>query len=514
MIKILLVDGEPSTRQYIANSINWQSFQASIVGEASNGEEAFFLSVKYSPDIIITDIELPICDGMELISRLRSIRSPAKIILLTEERGEEYLLKAIKLGVKEYLLKQSNISHIRVAIKKVCDQIIEEQEFSSSVQANKMLFQKHLHDIQADFMNRLLETNFQTDALEEEALRLNIHLCGPQYQMVLFHCNSEQYWNILTYLEQFSQKFHPCIWSTRHGSLHAILLNVKDPADTQSFVMNITKRYRHFFNSANQNFILTPPETSLFELSYHYKLGIRLSDCSMLFQEREVVFTKDFIQCSISSELSELLCHEKQLIYGLKTLDAVDYETQINVYTSALHSTLRTNIEIKNSLYRIIFGLTAKENLRISDVAKSIHEIDNINCMDRLRYFLASFYRRFGIAAESSSSLIQNTTRFVEEHFAEKISLNLIAKKNYVSASYLSNLFHRQTGISFNQWLNRYRIERAKGLLSTGKYKHYEIASMVGYTDYKTFAKYFSKYTGKNAREFKNQFVITSELHE
>ena len=37
---------------------------------------------------------------------------------------------------------------------------------------------------------------------------------------------------------------------------------------------------------------------------------------------------------------------------------------------------------------------------------------------------------------------------------------------------------------------------------------------MVGYTDYKTFAKYFSKYTGKNAREFKNQFVITSELHE
>ena len=104
----------------------------------------------------------------------------------------------------------------------------QEQEFSSSVQANKMLFQKHLHDIQADFMNRLLETNFQTDALEEEALRLNIHLCGPQYQMVLFHCNSEQYWNILTYLEQFSQRFHPCIWSTRHGSLHAILLNVKE----------------------------------------------------------------------------------------------------------------------------------------------------------------------------------------------------------------------------------------------------------------------------------------------
>ena len=140
MIKILLVDGEPSTRQYIANSINWQSFQASIVGEASNGEEAFFLSVKYSPDIIITDIELPICDGMELISRLRSIRSPAKIILLTEERGEEYLLKAIKLGVKEYLLKQSNISHIRVAIKRSVIKSSRNKNFQAAFRRIKCSF--------------------------------------------------------------------------------------------------------------------------------------------------------------------------------------------------------------------------------------------------------------------------------------------------------------------------------------------------------------------------------------
>ena len=88
----------------------------------------------------------------------------------------------------------------------------------------------------------------------------------------------------------------------------------------------------------------------------------------------------------------------------------------------------------------------------------------------------------------------------------------MIAKNNYTSASYLSSLFHKESGISFNQWLHSYRIERAKELLSTGKYKHYEIASMVGYSDYKTFAKYFAKYAGKNARDFKKQFAIVSDI--
>ena len=139
-MKILIVEDEWKTLKGLSNLIAELGGEYEIAGQARSGEEGIRMAMELRPDIIITDIELPICDGMELISRLRSIRSPAKIILLTEERGEEYLLKAIKLGVKEYLLKQSNISHIRVAIKRSVIKSSRNKNFQAAFRRIKCSF--------------------------------------------------------------------------------------------------------------------------------------------------------------------------------------------------------------------------------------------------------------------------------------------------------------------------------------------------------------------------------------
>jgi len=70
MYKLLIVDDEPAIRKGIASSINWQEYDIQIVGEAKNGNEAFEIAKRTYPDILITDIKMPIMDGLELCRQM------------------------------------------------------------------------------------------------------------------------------------------------------------------------------------------------------------------------------------------------------------------------------------------------------------------------------------------------------------------------------------------------------------------------------------------------------------
>jgi two-component system response regulator YesN len=72
----------------------------------------------------------------------------------------------------------------------------------------------------------------------------------------------------------------------------------------------------------------------------------------------------------------------------------------------------------------------------------------------------------------------------------------------YVTPNYLSRIFKAETGENFVEWLNKFRIEKAKELLKNHSFKTYEIAEKVGYSDYKYFSSNFKKYTGQSARKY------------
>ena len=508
VIKILLVDSDPAIRQYISHSIDWDSFGAAIIAEASNGNEAFFLAVKHSPDIILTDIQLPLCDGMELIAKLHKIHSPSRVLILTNSKDEDYLLNAIKLGVKDYLLKQTNISYIKVAIQKLCEQITEEKKFLSEMQLSKELFQKHLRVIQSDFLNRLLGEKQLTPELRAEALQLNIFFDGPKYQILLLRCPFGQFWNLLTYVEQFSQVFHPSVWRIGQEDLCGILINSASEQETHLFWMNLTKRNRNLFSPENQYFILTPATASLSELSDQYRIGLRMAKCTLLFSKNSVISTRDWSAPIRPFTLSALFRAEEKLVLAMRMQGRQDFDTQAEDYLSTLRSSLVPDSETRHSLFRILLRSVSRNTLSPSELDEKERNLKNLSDTSEVRSFLDSLYQETGISTEDNSELIREVKRYVEKNYANKISLNLIAKENFVSPSYLSTLFHKETGMAFIQWLQQYRIEQAKSLLATGRYKNYEIASMVGFTDYKTFAKYFSRYTGTNAKEFMNQFDI------
>ena len=101
MIKILLVDDDFLVRTFLSRLTNWNAHGYSVVGAAQDGEQALEMAQEYQPDIIITDISMPVMDGITLIRRLKKENNPAKIVVLSCHDDFEYVREAMKLGAKK-----------------------------------------------------------------------------------------------------------------------------------------------------------------------------------------------------------------------------------------------------------------------------------------------------------------------------------------------------------------------------------------------------------------------------
>lgn len=86
--------------------------------------------------------------------------------------------------------------------------------------------------------------------------------------------------------------------------------------------------------------------------------------------------------------------------------------------------------------------------------------------------------------------------QYIRQHYAEHISLTDLSRELNISCTHLSAKFKAETGYTFHGFLNYYRIRRAVELQKSGSHKLYEIAELVGFSDYKYFNKVYKKYTG------------------
>lgn len=104
----------------------------------------------------------------------------------------------------------------------------------------------------------------------------------------------------------------------------------------------------------------------------------------------------------------------------------------------------------------------------------------------------------------AGSFLVTQACGFMEEHYAEKLTLQMVADFCYVSQWHLSKLLNRYAGKSFYDILNTIRIQKAKQFLSDPSLKIGEISEMVGYADTAHFARTFKKLEGMSANEYRN----------
>jgi len=129
---VIIIDDEPWTREVIKELGQWEKYEMKVVGEASDGLSGLDLIDQLKPDIILTDVKMPGIDGLELLQELKDKGVNARTIVISGYDDFEYIRKALKLQVNDYLLKPVKPNELNAQLEKCAVQLKEEWNTNST----------------------------------------------------------------------------------------------------------------------------------------------------------------------------------------------------------------------------------------------------------------------------------------------------------------------------------------------------------------------------------------------
>ncbi|MBI5847293.1 MAG: response regulator [Nitrospirae bacterium] len=152
-ISILYVEDEPSTREEV---LLFLQRRVREVFAAADGREGLELFRQYAPDLVITDIRMPVMDGLEMAKTIKAIDREAKIIVTSAHSDTPYLLSAIETGIDAYVMKPVDTEKLLAAIQK-CSEVIEYRKRELLYQQEQ---RKSMEQLQAALSNVKLLSGF------------------------------------------------------------------------------------------------------------------------------------------------------------------------------------------------------------------------------------------------------------------------------------------------------------------------------------------------------------------
>jgi len=179
MLTILIADDEQHIREGIANSINWQELQIDTVFQAVDGEQAYQIACDNKIDILLSDIRMPIVDGIQLSKSLLEIYPDCIIILMSAYSDKEYLMSAIKLKASNYIEKPLQITRLRDVLDEAVKIYMENEynKLKSIMVENNFKISMPLikNEIALLATNKTADMNLLLDCIKNEMLGITAY---------------------------------------------------------------------------------------------------------------------------------------------------------------------------------------------------------------------------------------------------------------------------------------------------------------------------------------------------
>ena len=151
MFRMLIVEDEVATRRGLILTTPWEKIGIEVIGEASNGQEGLELAQKLNPDIILTDIKMPLLNGLDMMEAISKDNKEVVFVVLTAFGEFEYAKRALKLGAVDYLLKPFEDDDLFKAMEIAKLQVKRNQHFQTD--------HLEISDIEGDFNKYLSKSS-------------------------------------------------------------------------------------------------------------------------------------------------------------------------------------------------------------------------------------------------------------------------------------------------------------------------------------------------------------------
>ena len=190
MYKVLLVDDETLIREAISENIQWEEIGFSFMGACENGRQAMEAIEKEQPDLLLTDINMPFVDGMELTKFVYENYPDTKVIIISGFDEFEYAKNAVKYQVLEYILKPITPMEFTETLLRVKKMFDERKESQRDMKKIRSAYVSNLPMVQGRYLHNLLNGTVDYAKLDEKQEELRLNLSAGCYNTALVEGDS------------------------------------------------------------------------------------------------------------------------------------------------------------------------------------------------------------------------------------------------------------------------------------------------------------------------------------
>jgi len=505
MYRVLIVDDEMPIREELL-MFGFGNLGCVVCGQAENGQKALEFLQANPVDIIITDIRMPVMDGLRLIEVSRHRFPDIQYILLSCLNDFEPIQQALKLGVADYILKGTYTDNeLATAILKTVANI-EEQ---GKVRAER---QRDNYRAAVRLLSRLISqeeavTAETVDRLREfgvfgsypcTAVWTDLRSDPSRMDAIIEELRSE-------YLSSPDFADSPGLYVCLPGGFLFFTDISSEACDGQSpafgAALNLIESLYHKTRSGadgktvcGSHFLLGPIGSND-DLARMVSVIEAFNEGGFYLNQGSTVRT-----APLCRPLDDIDIDAIQTRLELTPIDSVICFLQTDLREFLLEGRIQ-----RKDLHNFISSLMSKYmegRLMVVDTRRletCIHSAASLNeLIDGIADCVSD-----SISDKKMNKTILHAIQFINQNLFRPLSLTIVAEHIGISSSYLSSLFFRETGGQFSEYVTQRRMEKAMELLRTSDYKVYEVSEMVGIQSYRYFSRLFKEYTGQAPRDFK-----------
>ena len=522
MLKVLLVDDEPFILQGLKVLIDWNAEGYEVVGAVRTGQEAIDYLKENPVDLVMTDIKMPVMSGIELLEEVRRDQiSDAYFIILSGYNDFAYAQQAVRYHCIDYILKPVEKEQLIAVLQKV-----------AAMSEKKEIRRKDRQEMEAAYLARNLIAclNGKYDRKNLDYIRNHMQISeGVRYVDIELFTPGDDCEDGVAREKQRELYGACCEWLSEDGN-HAVFDVSHDEKSYDigfiycDYMASKSEMTQEVYMQAFQSYL-----SAIMQCPIQMLVGKRVQDISAISKSYSTAcILKSIIAFHPKKDIyyyeKEAQVNESGIVLCKNCLDTLigaiekNEKIQIRKSVDGLYEEIGrlgragdcVSLNINYLLFQLIHLASEQDNeVNQEQILQFISEssfeegIMRGSCIHLSRFCCEYADYLAQLRRQVSRGVLVEIEKEIRENYADKLSLRELSKKYFVNRSYLGQIFRKQYGQSFKDYLSNYRInEAAKQLLKTDK-RISQIAEDVGYKDNDYFIRKFIEIKGCTPSKFR-----------